>query len=175
MRKLIGFLILALLLEGCNYQVPEPKPFNMDDLGRGAIAGDLVISSQPTAEILSQLGAQGFRTVISTRGEGEIDWAEANRVKEAGMEYFQVPMEKSSTEITDAQVEQLNQILKHAEKPVLLHCGSANRAASLWTVWLVEKKGVAPDEAIRLGRLMGMTSMEAIVNERLGLPEKKYR
>ncbi|MCB1663137.1 MAG: hypothetical protein H6995_07605 [Pseudomonadales bacterium] len=164
---------MLLLVQGCSYTVPEPKPYQLENLNKGAIAGDLVIASQPSQEALAHFAGQGYRTVISTRSEDEIDWDEAALVKELGMEYFQVPMPKSLNAISDTQVKQLNLALKNSKKPILLHSGSANRAASLWTVWLVEVKGVATQEALRLGRLMGMTTMRTLVDERLGLTREK--
>ena len=174
-RKLISFFAMLLLVQGCSYAVPEPKPYQLESLNRGAIAGDLVIASQPSQEVLAHFAAQGYRTVISTRNEDEIDWDEAALVKELGMEYFQVPMTKSLNTITDMQVKQLNQALNNSQKPILLHSDSANRAASLWAVWLVEVKGVATQEALRLGRLMGMTTMRAQVDERLGLTKERKK
>jgi len=172
-RKLVSFLSIIVVMQGCSYTVPEPKPYQLEGLGRGAIAGNLVIASQPSPEGLKHFTEQGFGRVISARGEGEIDWDEAGQVKALGMEYVEVPMGKPLVAISDEQVELLDQALKSSTKPILLHCGSSNRAAGLWTVWLVERKGVAIPEALRLGRLMGMTSTRVLVDERLGLAIKK--
>ena len=50
---------------------------------------------------------------------------------------------------------------------MVLHCGSGDRVAGLWAVWLVEHQKVKPDEALRLAEKAGMNKILAIVEKRL--------
>ena len=69
-RKLVGLFSIVLVMQGCSYSVPEPKPYELEGLRKGASVGDIVISSQPTEAMLKHFADQGFRSVITTRGEG---------------------------------------------------------------------------------------------------------
>lgn len=169
MSRKILLLSLSLFLAACGYSVPEPKPYLMPGIDRAGYAADLVIASQPTQDALAEVAKKGFKTVISTRGVDELDWDEAGLVEQLGMRYVSIPMGRPLNEISDDQVAQLDQALKEADGPVFLHCGSGNRAAGLWTAWLVENKGMEQREAMRLGRLMGMTSVIPLVEKRLGV------
>ena len=160
-------LLLLLLLQACSYQVPEPERYPLEGVNSSVKVGDLLITSQPDPQALAQLAKAGYKSVISTRGEGEIDWNEAATARQLGMTFHQVPMQNPVSEISDSQVDQLTAAFENAAKPVVLHCGSGNRASALWAAWLVEKKGVSVEEALRLAGLTGMTSMRPVAEKRL--------
>lgn len=163
----LAALLLLVLLQACGYRVPEPERYPLEGVNSSVKAGDLLITSQPDPQVLAQLAEAGYKSIISTRGEGEIDWDEAAAVRQLGMTFYQVPMQQPVSEISDPQVDQLTAALRDAAKPVVLHCGSGNRASALWAVWLVEEKGVAVEEALRLAGLTGMTSMRPVAEKRL--------
>lgn len=169
MKILAALAAVTLLLQACGYQVPEPENHPLEGVNNSVKVGDLLIAGQPTQEALKQVAAAGYRTVISTRGAGEVSWDESAAVKELGMAFYQAPMGKPLVAITDDQLKQLSNALKNAERPILLHCGSGNRASALWAVWLAEEKDVAVAEALRLATLTGMTSMRALAEKRLGV------
>ena len=78
------------------------------------------------------------------RGTGEVKWDEAGAVEKLGMAYHEIPMGKPLNAIDPEWVAALDEILRTAERPIVLHCGSGNRVAGLWAVWMVEHEGVAP-------------------------------
>jgi len=80
-----------------------------------------------------------------------------------------IPMNKPVEAITDEQVEQFAHFMDTAERPMVLHCGSGNRVAGLWTVWLVEHEGMDPARALELGAEAGMTGLGPVVKKRLGI------
>jgi protein tyrosine phosphatase (PTP) superfamily phosphohydrolase (DUF442 family) len=107
--------------------------------------------------------------VLSTRGESELNWDEARIVDSLGMSFVSIPMPGPVTEITDEQVLRFDEFMASAQKPVVLHCGSGNRVAGLWAVWLVEHKKVPPEKALELAAKTGMTGVRKVVERRLGL------
>jgi len=131
------------------------------------LAGDVILSAQPTPDGLRYLAGRGFTTVVSTRGLDELDWDERAVVESLGMRFVQVPMENPVWEITDAQVTRLDSVLTHRQGPILLHCHSGNRTAALWGAWLAEKRGVAPRVALDLATLAGMTGVRPTLERRL--------
>lgn len=166
-KSAIGLLLLPILLQGCGYRVAEPVSIEIEGIANSVRTGDLVIASQPSESALRELADQGFATVISTRGEGELGWSEKELVKSLGMNFSSIPMAKPITGITDEQVGSFAKLMDSAAQPILLHCGSGNRASALWAVWLVEYKGLNIEEAIRLAGLTGLTSLTVLVEDRL--------
>lgn len=134
-----------------------------------AVAGDVLFGSQPSETTLELLAAQGYTTVVTTRAEDEIDWDEQARVESLGMRFVRIPMPNPVSAITEAQVTRLDSVLGSATGPVVLHCGSGNRVSGLWGAWLAERKGVEPEEALRLAELAGMRSVRPVIEQRLGV------
>ena len=149
--------------------IPEPVGREIDGLGNArAVGEDLLFGAQPTPEALAALAAQGYRTVLTTRGDGELEWDERALVDSLGMRFVSIPMPNPLSEIPDAWVEQFDALMRDAGRPMLLHCSSGNRVAGLWAVWLAERQGVEPAQALELGEKAGMTRIRPLVETRLG-------
>lgn len=149
--------------------IPDPVPCQIEGMENCAKTGDVLIGSQPTESALETLAAQGYKTIVSTRAEGEIDWDEQAKVESLGMTFVRIPMPSPVTEITDDQVALLDDVLSGGAGPVVLHCGSGNRVSGLWAAWLAADRGLAPTEALRLAALSGMGSVRPAVERRLGI------
>ena len=81
------------------------------------------------------------------------------------MSYVSIPVDGESG-ITYENAELLNQVLGRTEGPVLVHCGSGNRAGALLS--LQQKlNGVDNETALAVGRAGSLTSLESVVIERL--------
>lgn len=128
---------------------------------------DMLFCGQPSAEALAEIAGAGYRTVLSTRGEGELDWDERELVEGHGMAFITIPMPSPVQEIHDEQVEALDEAMRTAARPIVMHCGSGNRVAGLYAVWLAERQGVAHEEALRQGEAAGMRGVRAAVEARL--------
>ena len=149
--------------------IPEPVAREVEGLANArAVGEDLLFGAQPTPEALADLAAQGYRTVLTTRGDGELQWDEGAVVDSLGMRFVSIPMPNPLTEIPDAWVEQFDALMRDAERPLLLHCSSGNRVAGLWAVWLAEHQGVDRAQALELGEKAGMTRIRPLVEKRLG-------
>ena len=145
-----------------------PNPVQIEGLRNGVQYGDLLFAGQASPGALRALADQGYATVVNTRGEGEVDFDEAELVESLGMEYHAIAMNKPVTEITDAWVGALADILKSSPRPILLHCGSGNRVSGLYAVWLVEHEGLSPADALERATQVGMTRVRPVVEKRLG-------
>ena len=78
-------------------------------------------------------------------------------------------MPKPVKAISEDQIEAFDKAMKSAPRPILLHCGSGNRVSGLYAVWLAKRKGIPADEAFRMGEKAGMTQIQPVVKELLGL------
>jgi uncharacterized protein (TIGR01244 family) len=152
--------------------VEDPIACAVEGLPNCAQTGSLTFGGQPSPATLERLAAQGYRTVINTRGDGEIDWDEQAVVESLGMRYVSIPMAAPLTQITDEQVADLAAALENNEGPMLLHCGSGNRVSGLWGAWLADSAGLDAQEALRLAALAGMTGVRPIVEDRLGVTNR---
>lgn len=147
----------------------DPVPCTVPGMKNCTRTGDMIIGSQPSPEALEALAGQGVTTIVTTRGEGEIDWDERAAVEALGMRFVSIPMPSPVTTITDEQVAQIDAVLDSMAGPVLLHCGSGNRVSGLWAAWLAAEHDVPPEEALRLAALAGMGSVRPTVEQRLGV------
>lgn len=116
---------------------------------------EVCTAGQPTAKHLKELRAQGVRAVLNIRRPSEHDaTSEAALVRRLGMKYFNIPID--SRDIRDADVEGFLRIVAdRANRPLFVHCGSANRVGAFWMIkrvivdeWDTEK---AEKEARRIG------------------------
>ena len=148
--------------------VPEPTARDMAGMPNARMVGtDMMFGGQPAPEALATLAAQGYRTIVTTRGEGEIDWNEASLVDSLGMQFISIPMAAPIDSIPDAWLDRFDAVMREAERPMLLHCSSGNRVAGLWAVWLAERGGLDPARALELGEAAGMARIRPVVEKRL--------
>ncbi len=119
----------------------------------------VLLAGQPSEAQLESLGWVGFRTVLDLRlAEEERGFDEAAVVRSYGMVYLNLPVTTPS--LTGEFVERFVAALAGAERPVLVHCGSANRAAGLYAAYLVRTAGVPLAAALDRGYELGLRSPE---------------
>lgn len=102
---------------------------------------------------VSSLAATGFKTIIDMRTANEGTAEEKALVERAGMEYVNVPMTVAG--ISDEQLAVFTKAIESAERPVLIHCGSGNRASAMWAVYQISK-GADPGVTIEAARKSGL-------------------
>lgn len=137
----------------------------------------VMAAAQPNGEQLQLLAEEGYKTVIDLRppteprGYDEVEAAKAN-----GLTYVNIPVTLES--LDQATIDQFLAAVEKAEKPILLHCATANRVGALWYAYLVEKKGMAPAEALEKSRAMGLrhpelaAKVQELVAERQAKPRQ---
>ncbi len=99
------------------------------------------------------LAATGFKTVIDLRTKNEGTAEEKGLVDSVGIAYVNIPTTVAG--ITKEQVAQFTKAIESAETPVLIHCGSGNRASAMWASYRISK-GVDPEVAIAEARKTGL-------------------
>lgn len=99
------------------------------------------------------LSATGFKTVIDLRTKNEGTAEEKGLVDSVGIAYFNIPTTVAG--ITKEQVAQFTKVFESAQTPVLIHCGSGNRASAMWASYRITK-GVDPEVAIEEARKSGL-------------------
>ncbi len=97
----------------------------------------VLVADQILVEDLKELAAQGIKTIVCHRPDGEgadqpnfVEIAQAAKKLKIKTHYLPVV----SGKISDADVAAFTQLFKEAEQPLLGYCRSGMRAASLWAL-----------------------------------------
>ncbi|HSV04079.1 MAG TPA: TIGR01244 family sulfur transferase [Phenylobacterium sp.] len=121
------------------------------------VTDQISVSPQIAPDDVARAAAQGFRTIINNRPDGEApDQPSGHQIeqaaREAGLAYFHIPVRGGPT---PEQVETTERVVSEADKPVLAFCRSGNRSILTWA--LAETHAGARDrqELIALGRQAG--------------------
>jgi uncharacterized protein (TIGR01244 family) len=130
----------------------------------------LLTGGQPAPADWAALKARGVTMVVNLRPDAELAGRnEAAEVVAAGMAYVGIPV--AGADAVDAtNARRLWSLLKVTQAPVFVHCASGNRAGALLALGAAQSGGMTPEAALAFGRSAGLTGLEPVVRERLGLP-----
>lgn len=138
-------------------------------------AGRITFSGQPTEEEIRAFAAAGGKVVINNRTESElkrIPFDEQALVESLGMTYVHTPM--SSAIFDDTQSASLAQTLNSTTGPVLMHCGSGSRSATVYGMYLIKDQGMNKNDAIETAQQLGMWQRGGRIIERelMDMPDR---
>ena len=133
------------------------------------IAPNVGMAGKLTEAGVREAKAHGFALIIDLRQPGEDGVDMEKRVTaEIDLPYRNIPLSRDDAIL--AEVEEIAALLDDAiNYPILVHCGSANRAGAFWALYRAGQ-GIDKITAIEEGRAAGMTSREPQIRELLGLP-----
>ena len=60
--------------------------------------------------------------------------------------------------LTDELLDEVRDLLRTAERPILLHCASANRVGAVWLAHRVLDGGISMDDALAEAKTVGLKS-----------------
>ncbi|MDJ0939325.1 MAG: sulfur transferase domain-containing protein [Woeseiaceae bacterium] len=172
-RLILSLLAAAALLPPAVAGELPPIKADLDAVVESGVVrpvDGLTTSGQPDEAALEVLTDNGFVAVIDLRGADEdrgID--EQGIVDDLGMTYVSLPIEGRAA-LNFENARKLDEALAEFDGPVLIHCGSSNRAGALVALRAV-LNGTDPEEALQLGRSAGMTSLEQVVREQFEADE----
>jgi uncharacterized protein (TIGR01244 family) len=124
---------------------------------------DVYLAGQPSAEDLAEAKKLGIKTVLNLRPNAEQKgFDERAAVEAAGMAYLHIPI-AGPDDLTDETFDIARKQLKKAERPLLLHCATANRVGAIWLPFRVLDDGIAFDAALAEAKTVGLRNpaMEA--------------
>ncbi len=153
---------------------PKLEPLTWGTVERMHRYGEIYLASQPSKDDFELARESGIRTVVNLRKPSEIDWDEKAVVERLGMDYQNFGF-KEPEELTDAILDAARKVLSSADrKPLLLHCGSANRVGAVWLAHRVLDDAVPYPDALAEAETVGLKSaafrdrVKAYVEERRG-------
>ncbi|HET9218645.1 MAG TPA: protein tyrosine phosphatase family protein [Terriglobia bacterium] len=116
---------------------------------------------QPTPAHLAELKSQGINTIINLRAPGEAGFdaaAEEAETKKLGMKYFNIPVSNQAGP-KDEQADEFLRLTDDAKnRPVFIHCGSANRVGGFFMIRRVLRDGMTFDAAKAEAQKIGLRS-----------------
>ena len=134
------------------------EPYQCGSVQRLHTLGGVFLASQPSAEDFAQAQLGGVRAVLDIRHDAETpDLNERAVVEGLGMTYLHRPW-NGPDELTDAVFDDLRTILRDGEKPLLFHCGSANRVGAIWLAHRVLDGGLEVEAALAEAKTVGLKS-----------------
>ncbi|MFY9345420.1 MAG: sulfur transferase domain-containing protein [Planctomycetota bacterium] len=126
---------------------PVLEPFQCGNVQRIHSFGDIFLASQPTPADFEHAQKNGIKTVVNMRHHAEIkDFDEPALVARLGLAYVNLPW-NGPDELTDQVFDRGRELLSQAERPLMLHCSSANRIGPIWIAWRVLDGKVAWEQA----------------------------
>jgi uncharacterized protein (TIGR01244 family) len=134
------------------------EPYECGSITRLHTLGGVFLASQPGPDDFAQARRGGVKTVINLRHESEIkDFDEARVVSELGLKYVNLPWD-GPEELTDEVFDEARDLLNSAERPILLHCASANRVGAVWLPWRVLDGKLSWEAALAEAKTVGLKS-----------------
>lgn len=120
----------------------------------------VVTAGQPAEAQIAHLARAGYRTILDLRAPGEPrGYDEAATVRAAGMEYVNLPVTPQT--LDDETFDRFRTLMRDpAKRPVVVHCGSANRVGALLFPYLVLDEGKPSEEAFQMALDIGLRSQE---------------
>lgn len=177
-QHLIAIFLVVTAVAACGgqaTQTTQPQMSSPPDAGpaipipnaRTPLPGVLT-GGQPSPEHLQQAAQAGYGTVISLRTPGEPGSEGEREATEAlGMTFLSIPV-AGAEDLTEENARALAAALSaHSGSPLILHCGSGNRAGALLALKAFVVDGSTVQEALALGKAAGLTSLTDAVTERM--------
>lgn len=129
------------------------------------ISDKLFVRSQLTADDIRQARVQGFAAIINNRPDGEEPGqptAAENRSVAGGeqLAYTHIPV--ITGQVSEGQVRAFQKALSEAGGPILAHCKTGTRSATLYAIGEVLDGRMERDEVIPLGQSVGLDLSGAV-------------
>lgn len=134
------------------------EPYECGDITRLHTYNGIFLASQPGVEDFEQAKAGGVQTVINLRTpEENKDFNEQEVIEGLGLKYHNVAV-AGPDEMTDEKIDEVLGLLRDGERPILMHCASANRVGAMWLAYRVLDGGLTYDDALAEAKIVGLKS-----------------
>lgn len=158
-QRVAAFLAIAVtasLAVAEEASSPKLQPSKLGTTRNVHTFGTNLLCGQPTKAEFAEAKERGVKVIVTLRTKGEVDFDEPATVKELGLEFHRFGFREPDT-LTDKVFDQSLQVLAESEKkPVMLHCGSANRVGAIWLVHRVINHGLDVEAARKEAKSIGL-------------------
>jgi uncharacterized protein (TIGR01244 family) len=131
----------------------------------------VVTGGKPSDANLEEAKALGYRTVISLLPDAEGSPA-AKHAEALGLRFVSIPV-AGADDLTEDNARRLGDVMAEPDaKPLILHCGSGNRASALLALEAFYVEGRSASEALQIGVDAGLTKLRPEIEQRLQSAEQ---
>jgi uncharacterized protein (TIGR01244 family) len=162
-QRICGAVFVATLVAACAARANPPSSWPADEAPNYRLAGNGVVTANViTPSAVPKLAAAGFKTIIDLRTPSERGVAEEEAAAaRAGIRYRNIAVTPAT--LNGEQVRQVAGALDDpANRPVLLHCASGNRAGAVMALYREQVHGVSREAALAEARAIGLRTPEAM-------------
>jgi uncharacterized protein (TIGR01244 family) len=129
------------------------------------VSDKLFVAPQLTADDIIRAKAKGFAAIINNRPDreepGQPSAAEMRNVAEAeGLIYSHIPV--APGKVDERQLRAFQKVVSEAGGPVLAHCKTGTRSATLYAIGEVLDGRMNTDEVVPFGRQVGLDLSGAV-------------
>ena len=140
----------------------NPSPFQaLSGIANACqILPQVITGGQPNAQQLRALKEAGGGIVLDVRDPMESrPVAEADLVRQLGMEYVNIPVRAGS--LDDATLDRILTVLREArDRTVFFHCGSGNRVGGALIPYFILDQQMEEQDAVEQAMRVGLRSAE---------------
>jgi uncharacterized protein (TIGR01244 family) len=111
-------------------------------------------------EAAAELKRRGYATVVNFRKateEGAAIEKEKEAIEAAGLKYISIPWARTDADVKPALDAFLAAVKDPANRPMIFHCASGNRASAFWAVKRVVIDGWTKEKALAEAETIGLT------------------
>ena len=113
------------------------------------------LAGQPTGAAIRAAKAGGLRSIIDLRHDDENLLDERALAQYLGLRYYRLAW-NGAEELNDEIFDRARDLLRIAERPVLLHCRSAERVGAVWLPHRVLDEGASFEQSLREAKTIGL-------------------
>lgn len=160
-------LTIFIVAAGCKQdEAPPPaaasapaiEPAPLGEVANVHRFGNIYLAGATNESDIAAIKAAGIERVVNIRLQDEYPFDESVACELAGLDYVALPF-NSLESLTDEVFDRGRALLREGrDKPMLLHCGSANRAGVIWLAHRVLDGGLTFDAALAEARQVGLRS-----------------
>jgi uncharacterized protein (TIGR01244 family) len=157
MKKLSAFVMILLVCACVPSFVRAQDKQDFSNIKNFLRINDKICTGgQPSLDDLARLKADGVKAIINLRMPSEMNVEEESaKAKELGLRYFHIPFDNANPK-SEAADEFLKVMADTSNRPVFIHCTSANRVGAFWMIYRVLKDGWKLEDAEEEAKKVGM-------------------
>lgn len=153
----MGLLVCStgLMAEDAKPQVPFGNAVSKDVVNYHRHTPFIATSGKIKGDGLQELKKLGFKTILDLRGKSEGVADEKLAAEKLELVHLNIPVNKKGWPDQE-ELNRFKQLIENKDnRPLLVHCGSANRVGAMWAYYRITQ-GVSKEQAVEEGRTIGM-------------------